>query len=90
MLMSDNKDRNELVVAYAGNIVEVEFAKSLLDAEGIPCFVQNQNMGTIMPWVAAPAGLGSVQLVIRAEDAERVRPIIEDMMKDENDENAEK
>ena len=86
--MSDNKDRNELVVAYAGNIVEVEFAKSLLDAEGIPCFVQNQNMGTIMPWVAAPAGVGSVQLVIRAEDAERVRPIIEDMVKGENDESA--
>ena len=88
--MSDHKEHNDLVVAYAGNIVDVEFAKTLLDAEGIQCYVQNQNMGTIMPWVAAPAGLGSVQLVIRAEDAERVRPIIEDMMKDENDENAER
>lgn len=84
--MSDHKDHTDLVVAYAGNIVDVEFAKTLLDAEGIACYVQNQNMGTIMPWVSAPAGLGAVQLVIRAEDAERVRPIIEDMLKDEGDE----
>jgi hypothetical protein len=83
--MSDNNKKDDLVVAYAGNIVDVEFAKTLLDAEGIPCYVQNQNMGTLMPWAVAPAGIGSVQLVIRAGDAERVRPIIEDMMKDEGD-----
>jgi hypothetical protein len=82
--MSDSNKKDDLVVAYAGNIVDVEFAKTLLDAEGIPCYVQNQNMGTIMPWVAAPAGLGAVQLVIRAEDVERVRPIIEDMLKDDD------
>jgi hypothetical protein len=85
--MSDNNDPNELVIAFAGNIVDVEFAKTLLDAEGIPCFVQNQNMGTLMPWVVSPAGLGAVQLVVRAGDAERVRPIIEDMQK--GDESAE-
>lgn len=87
--MSETNDPNELVVAYAGNIVDVEFAKTLLDAEGIPCFVQNQNMGTLMPWAVAPAGLGAVQLVVRAADAERVRPIIEDMQKGD-DESAER
>ncbi len=87
--MSESNERMELIVAYAGNFVDVEFAKTLLDAEGIPCYVQNQNMGTLMPWAVSPAGIGSVQLVIRAEDADRVRPIIEDLIKGENDENAE-
>lgn len=87
--MSESNEQQDLVVAYAGNLIDVEFAKTLLDAEGIPCFVQNQNMGTLMPWAVAPAGIGAVQLVIRAADAERVRPIIEDMQKGEDDENAE-
>lgn len=86
--MSENNEGKDLVVAYAGNLIDVEFAKTLLDAEGIPCFVQNQNMGTLMPWAVSPAGLGAVQLVIKAEDAERVQPIIEDMQKSD-DENAE-
>lgn len=79
--MSENNDPNDLVIAYVGNLIDVEFAKTLLDAEGIPCFVQNENMGTLMPWAVAPAGVGAVQLVIRAADVERVRPIIEDLVK---------
>jgi hypothetical protein len=87
MPVPNSNEKDDLVVAYAGNLIDVEFAKTVLDAEGIPCFVQNQNIGSLMPWVAAPAGLGSVQLVIRAGDAERVRPIIEDLQK--GDGNAE-
>lgn len=79
--MSENNDPNDLVIAYVGNLIDVEFAKTLLDAEDIPCFVQNENMGTLMPWAVAPAGVGAVQLVIRAADVERVRPIIEDLVK---------
>jgi hypothetical protein len=82
--MSESNEKDELVVVYAGNLIDVEFAKTVLDAEGIPCFVQNQNMGTLMPWAVSPAGLSSVQLVIRAGDAERVRPIIEDIQKGES------
>jgi hypothetical protein len=41
-------------------------------------------MGTLMPWAVSPAGLSSVQLVIRAGDAERVRSIIEDIQKGES------
>ncbi len=86
--MSESNERMELIVAYAGNFVDVGFAKTLLDARHSMLCAESED-GHTMPWAVSPAGIGSVQLVIRAEDADRVRPIIEDLIKGENDENAE-
>jgi hypothetical protein len=72
----------EPVVIFAGNIVEAEFVKSLLESAGVPCFLKDENIGTIAPFME-PAGLGAVKLVIRAGDVDKARPIIEEYEKDQ-------
>jgi hypothetical protein len=78
-IMSDQ----DLVIAFAGGIVEAEFVKSLLESADIPCFLKDENIGTIAPFVE-PAGLAAVKVVIRASDLEKARPIIEEFQQDQD------
>jgi hypothetical protein len=77
---------HEFAIAYTGNIVEAEFAKSLLDAAGIPCYLKDEAIGTLAPWIISP--VGAVKVVVKASDLERAKPIIEDMQNDGADDAA--
>jgi hypothetical protein len=74
----------EFVIAFAGNIVEAEFVKSLLEDAGIPCYLKDEFVGTIAPFVE-PAGLNAVKVVIRSEDLDKAKPIIDDYLKGDNE-----
>ncbi|MFZ9661241.1 MAG: DUF2007 domain-containing protein [Chitinophagaceae bacterium] len=76
--MSKANDKNEPVVVFSGNIFEVGFIRSLLENEDIPCFLKDEYMGTIEPWVVSPGGAGSVKLLVPSEHQERALSIIRD------------
>jgi Putative prokaryotic signal transducing protein len=67
---------SDWVVVYAGNIVEADLLKCLLDGEGILSQLQNETIGMIAPYLS-PAGAG-VRLAVARDDLERARPIVED------------
>lgn len=54
---------------------EAQFAKAILDAEGIPNFLQNAM--TIGIYSGLSAGLGGIELRVRAEDAARAIAILD-------------
>jgi hypothetical protein len=74
--MSEREHANPVTV-FAGNIVEAEFVKSLLEGASIQCFVQNETIGTVAPFLS-PGGLGAVQILVRASDAEKAQAIVDD------------
>jgi hypothetical protein len=66
------------VIVYSGNIVEADLLKCLLEGEGIPSILHNENIGMIAPYLS-PGGAG-VDLAIARPDLVRARPIIEDFV----------
>ena len=67
---------SEFVEVYAGNIVDADFLKSLLEAEGIAAFLRNEAMGTLAPFYVEAAGAGAVKVVIQRECLELAEPIV--------------
>lgn len=76
--MSKSKEYRDPVLVFSGNIFEVGMIRSLLESEDIPCFLKDEFMGTIEPWVVSPGGAGSVKLLVPAEYQERAIEIIND------------
>jgi hypothetical protein len=67
---------SELVVVHAfGNRQEADLATGALAAAGIEAIVQADSGGGMQPSIAW-AGVG-VQVIVRAEDAEAARAILE-------------
>ena len=71
---SRSADRDELIVLQEfGDHFAADVAKSALDAAGIECFVKSDDAGGMRPgmWVG-----NGVQLVVRAEDAQRAAEVL--------------
>ena len=73
-------DESEFVVVYAGHIVDADFLKSLLEAEGIAVFLRDEAMGTLVPSDVAPAGFGAVKVVIQRVNLDIAEPIVREFV----------
>ncbi|HAP02112.1 MAG TPA: hypothetical protein DCQ93_09335 [Bacteroidetes bacterium] len=70
--MDNSKLKMLLNFSYPG---EAYIAKSHLEAEGIDCFITNENLLTINPLLSH--AVGGVKLMVREEDYERAKEILE-------------
>ena len=70
-------DDTHAVEVFSGSIYEAEMLKSILTDNQIDAYLQDEYMGTILPWDAAPGGVGSVKVVVSSNDVERTLPIVE-------------
>lgn len=75
--MSDGK----LVTVFEGTLAEVNILKSILDSEGITCFLKDNYMGTFAPFYTSVGGVNPIKIVIPKSELERAKPIIEDYIK---------
>jgi hypothetical protein len=74
-------NENSLTEIYSGDIVEAGMIKSMLESSDIKAFLKDEIMGTLMPWWVTPGGAGSVRVIVRREDAEQARLIVEEYEK---------
>ena len=63
-----------IVVESFYNAVQAGIAKALLDAQDIPCFITEENMGMLYPFRSD--GFSGVRLHIFSADEVRVREIL--------------
>lgn len=70
-------DQTQIVEIFSGTNWEAEMIKDILLNEGIETYVNNEVLGTLMPWVSAPGELGDVQLMISSENLEKAKPIVD-------------
>lgn len=76
--MSMSENHSDPVVVFSGDIFEVGLIRSILENEDIPCFLKDEYMGTIQPWIVSPGGVGSVKLLVPANFEEKALKIIRD------------
>ena len=69
--------KGDFAVVYCGNIVQVDFLKSLLEGSGIQCVLQDEYLGRMRPY-AVPGG---VKVLVATADLDKARRIVEDFMK---------
>jgi hypothetical protein len=68
----------EFSFIYAGNIVQLDLLKSILEGNRIQCVLQDEYVGAMRPY-AVPGG---VKLLVAAGDVDKARKIVEDFIKD--------
>lgn len=63
--------------AFFGSRPEAELARALLDDAGIPATVESDDAGGMYP---SMANVGGVRLLVREEDLEDARAVLEDSL----------
>ncbi len=69
---------SELV--FTGHAWEAEMVRTVLENEGIQAFINNEHIGTLLPFYSTP-GMGAVRVVVSAEDAEKARQFVAEFEK---------
>lgn len=66
-----------VVVATSNDILEADFLKKQLEAEGFEVFVADENIVGIYNWQAN--AVGGVKIKVPADQAEEARKLIDDL-----------
>ena len=78
-------NENETIIVFAGNAPEANIIKGLLEDSGIKVFLQDEIIGTIAPFYAAPGGAGAVKIVVAKQDSEKAKNIIQEFLNKDSD-----
>ncbi|MCK9422940.1 MAG: DUF2007 domain-containing protein [Bacteroidales bacterium] len=63
-----NEPESKPVRIFAGSAWEASLVKSLLEDADIQAFLQDESLGMIAPWYAAPGGAGAVKVIVSSAD----------------------
>lgn len=70
------ENKNEFVEIYAGELWQSSIIKDLLEDNGIPAFIENELMGTIIPSQITSGGVAPVNVKINDSDFVRAKELI--------------
>lgn len=73
-MKSINEER--LVQVFAGNVWQAQLVKGLLDANSIPCAINDETVGAVISQYAA--NIGDVYVVVTEEDEARALKVLEE------------
>lgn len=76
---------NETITVFAGNALEANIIKGLLEDDGMTVFLKDEIIGTIAPFYAAAGGVGAVKIVVAKQDAEKARSVIKEFLNKNSD-----
>ncbi|MBN2729866.1 MAG: DUF2007 domain-containing protein [Bacteroidales bacterium] len=63
--------------------IEANIAKAKLQADGIACFLTNENFSVLQPGLSGQM-TGSIDLMINEEDLEKAKEILDDIVEDDS------
>jgi hypothetical protein len=66
------------VEIFAGTAWEVALVQSLLANAEIQTFLKDEINGTLVPWVIASGGMGSIKIIVSNLDYDRAKLIVEE------------
>mgnify|MGYP001062034152 CR=1 FL=1 len=78
--MNLNEDAKLVQVFRAADNMQAQIIKSLLEANGIPCVLTGEAVSRIYPITVD--GLGEVPILVREEDAQAARAVLETSTRD--------
>jgi len=71
----------EPVVVFIGQSWEAEMVKNILENDGIAAYINNEYVGTLVPFYTTP-GMGAVRVVVSKPDVEKAKMLVADFEQD--------
>lgn len=68
-------NEEKFVQVYAGNLWQAQLVKGLLDANAVPCVINDETLGALTSHYAP--NVGDVYVVVNEADKERALEVIE-------------
>lgn len=68
-------NEEKFVQVYAGNLWQAQLVKGLLDANAVPCVINDETLGAVTSHYAP--NVGNVYVVVNEADKERALEVIE-------------
>lgn len=75
---NNQDDENNPIEVFSGDLWECGMVKSLLIDAGIEAFLNNENLGTVAPWISAPGGAGPISVIVAKRDYQEAMKIVKD------------
>ena len=69
-------EKDDLVVVFAGSVFDATLAKNLLEGAQIEAFLQDEQMGRLIPFYLSAMSAGAVKVAVRPADAEEARIVL--------------
>ncbi|HOO77643.1 MAG TPA: DUF2007 domain-containing protein [bacterium] len=64
-------------IVFHGTAAEADLAQSYLRGHGITSWLKDETVGTLLPFYAAPGGVGAVKVMVAPADRDRARELLE-------------
>lgn len=74
-------NENHPVEIFAGTAWEVALVQSLLANAEIQTFLKDEINGTLVPWVIASGGAGSIKIIVSNSDYDKAKLVVEEYEK---------
>lgn len=78
----NNVNEEKLVQVFAGNVWQAQLVKGLIDANGIPCAINDETVGAVISQYAP--NIGDVYVVVTEENKEKALKVIKENTNPEN------
>lgn len=72
------KDDITPVVVFAGNQFDAGLVKTMLEDMEIKAYFQDDELGMIAPWYAAPGGAGAIKVVVSSADVDAAKAVVDE------------
>ena len=69
-------EKDDLVVVFAGSVFDATLAKNLLEGAHIEAFLQDEQMGRLIPFYLSAMSAGAVKVAVRPADADEARIVL--------------
>jgi len=70
------KPFSELKIVFRGSSQEANLVKGLLESEGIPAYLRDENIATMIPLQGMPTGFGSAKVEVALADEKKALEIL--------------
>jgi len=74
---------DDIKVVFRGTVSNAEFVRMILRDADILSFLEDEVIGTMAPWYAAPEGAGAVKVIVSAADEEKALSALRDAFTEE-------
>ena len=74
------EDKTNSAEVFAGTGWQAEMVRNLLENEGIPSYLENEIIGTILPFGTSPGGLGAIKVIVSGEFKERAMVVVKEYL----------
>lgn len=74
----ETEDDDVAVEVYSGSMWDCGMVKSLLNDAGIEAFLNNENLGTVAPWIVAPGGAGAIGVIVARHNVKDASKIVDE------------